>query len=181
SDYILSMILAEAADRGEKGRDDDALVKLLAYLCGPEMLDCAMNFVAPKRVSRDNAAAYLDRITVGIVKSKAALAALKIPVNNWTHTNLIEAFARFLEIEHNAENAGHADSELLESVNAMVGELPFGVRGSSEGAPKQPAGVEEFDARAAELRSDEMLQLAAGFTMHRPEALKDLCFPRSAS
>jgi hypothetical protein len=57
-------------------------------------------------------------------------------------------------------------------LQALLSELPFGIDNDKQ--------LSDYDTGAAELRSDELLRVAAGLPVPGLDSLKDLRFPESA-
>ena len=178
-DYIVNSVFREAASRGIKGRDCDLLWKLAGYFHGPRVLDALISgFASPTWVTRaEDVGACFQDIAVKTIKRKAAIAALAVPVDSTTHMNLINAFVKFTDIERNSDSAGQASDQILQNIDAMLKSLPFGVGTRSEDHLQQNPAVAQFDHCAAELRSDELVNVAVGRAMPHLDELKDLTFP----
>ena len=81
---------------------------------------------------------------------------------------------KYVEIERTTENAMKAQSTIVDNIGMMLSNMPFkiGTKLDSEGAKMLP-----FDKNAAELRSDEMMIIAAGGTIDSPTEVENLNFP----
>ena len=178
-DYIVNSVFREAASRGIKGRNCDLLWKLAGYFHGPRVLDALISgFASPTWVTRaEDVDACFQDIAVKTIKRKAAIAALAVPIDSTTHMNLINAFVKFTDIEQNSGGPGTANDQILKNVDAMLKALPFGVGTRSEDHLRQNPAVAQFDDIAAELRSDELINVAIGRANPQLDQLKDLTFP----
>ena len=176
----MNSVFAESVSRGLTGRDFDLLWKLAGYLCGPTMLDLMINPLGnvQRASSPDGAARCFGDIAASLLKKKAAFAAITVPVNEQTQMNLINAFTKLVEIERNSDSPGQANDQILQGIDAMMASLPFAVATEREGLAQQPPGVAEFDHTAVELRSDELIFVAAGGSLRNAELLKQLSFPQ---
>lgn len=175
-DYVQGVILGDAVTRGLSERHYDLLWKMIALQGGPFALDAAINRGpgVPKPSSADEVGVFFQDFAISTMKYKAALAAATIPVNSHTQLPLIEAFVKYVEIERTTENAMKAQTSIVENIGMMLTSMPFkiGTKLDSEGAKMLP-----FDNNAAELRSDEMMIIAAGGAIDTKAELEKLDFP----
>ena len=109
---------------------------------------------------------------------KAAWAALAMPIDSATHWKLIDAFHRSVVAQQKAE-AAPKDNPILANVGAMLESLPWGV-GTKEEDLAQQGPLMQYDGVAAELRTDELLLVAAGYELPNSEEIKNLTFPTEA-
>lgn len=175
-DYVQGVIMADAVTRGLNERHYDLLWKMMALQGGPFALDATINRgpSVTKPTSADEAGVFFQDFAVNTMKYKAAIAAATIPVNSHTQLPLIEAFVKYVEIERTTENAMKAQTSIVENIGMMLTSMPFkiGTKLDSEGAKMLP-----FDVKAAELRSDEMMIIAAGGKVEAADELENLNFP----
>ena len=183
-DFILNSVFAASVARGLRDRDFDLLWKLIGYLYGPKMLDAVISPFGNNSQwvnRRDEVPAGFQDMAIGLIRKKAALAAITVEVNDRTQLDLIDAFTKLIDIERNSDSPGQASDQILQGIDAMMASLPFAVATEREGLAQQPPGVAEFDNTAVELRSDELISVAAGFSLRNPELLKQLSFPQRDS
>jgi hypothetical protein len=175
-DYVLNVILADAVSRGVQERQYDLLWKLLAYRGGPHVLDATINRFAKTEVPKDaNAVSgFFQEFAINTMKYKAAIAALTVQANTHTQMQLIDSFVKYVEIEKNSESAGKAQTTIVQNIGEMLTALPFrvGTKLDSEAVKMVP-----FDNNAAELKSDEMIVVAAGGTLPNQADIEGLRFP----
>jgi hypothetical protein len=175
-DYVQGVILGDAVTRGLSERHYDLLWKMIALQGGSFALDAAINRGpgVPKPTSADEVGVFFQDFAISTMKYKAALAAATIPVNSHTQLPLIEAFVKYVEIERTTENAMKAQTSIVENIGMMLTSMPFkiGTKLDSEGVKMLP-----FDNNAAELRSDEMMIIAAGGAIDTKAELEKLDFP----
>ena len=108
------------------------------------------------------------------VKHKAAVATLTVPINTHTQLAIIDSFVQYVQIEKNSENAGKAQSTIVENIGAMLGALPFRIGTKLESAAEK---MLPYDDGAAELRNDELMIVAAGGKLTDQKLIQDLRFP----
>jgi hypothetical protein len=108
------------------------------------------------------------------MKYKAAIAALTVQANTHTQMQLIDSFVKYVEIEKNSESAGKAQTTIVQNIGEMLTALPFrvGTKVDSEAIKMLP-----FDSNAAELKSDEMMTIAAGGTLPNQKDIEEMRFP----
>lgn len=175
-EYIINVVMKDAVTRGLTERNYDLLWKLFGYQCGSVVLDAMINrmTVLHKPTKAEDLSSFFNDAAIGIIKQKATIAALTVPVNSHTQMLLIDSFVKYTEIERTTDNASRAQATIIENVNAMLGALPFrvGTKLESEQSKMLP-----YDNNAAELRGEEMLTIVAGGVVENTEALQDLSFP----
>lgn len=175
-DYVLNVILAEAVARGVQERQYDLLWKLLAYRGGPHVLDASINRFAKTETPKDENAVsgFFQEFAINTMKYKAAIAALTVQANTHTQMQLIDSFVKYVEIEKNSENASKAQTTIVQNIGEMLTALPFrvGTKVDSEAIKMVP-----FDNNAAELKSEEMMVVAAGGKLPNQTDIEELRFP----
>jgi len=175
-DYVLHVVLSDAVARGVQERQYDLLWKLLAYRGGAHVLDATMNRFTKTEAPKDaNAVSgFFQEFAINTMKYKAAIAALTVQANTHTQMQLIDSFVKYVEIEKNSENAGKAQTTIVQNIGEMLTALPFrvGTKQDSEKVKMVP-----FDNNAAELKSDEMMLIAAGGTLPNQADIEELRFP----
>lgn len=175
-DYVHTVILGDAVTRGLQERHYDLLWKMMALHGGPFVLDAIISRcpTIPKPTNADEVGGFLQDFAISTMKYKAALASVTIPVNTHTQLPLIEAFVKYVEVERTTDNAMKAQTSIVDNIGTMLTSLPFkiGTKLDSEGAKMLP-----FDNGAAELRSNEMMIIAAGGEISTTEEVQNLNFP----
>jgi hypothetical protein len=177
-DYILHTVLKDAVLRGLQEREKDLLWKLVAYTGGSYMLDAVINpLVTPHWVTNpDDIPAFLQESAINVIKKKATIAALCVPINSQTEIKLIKALSKFVKIESSMDSQGKATDQINQGIGAMLESLTF--RGGSRKAAKAQAGpLPEYDRGAVELRHDELTVVAAGYSLPGDKLLKQFKFP----
>lgn len=177
NEYILTHVLSASVIAGLQDRNQDLLWKLFGYAGGPHVLDAMIGkLVSPMWCNRpDDVSKFFQTSAINVMKKKAAVASLTVPINNNTHLNLIEAFVKYVEIESNSNSLGKAQDQIIANLNAMLGCLPFGVATKKEGRDK--GLLPEYDETRIELHAAELTVVGAGLTLPGGEELKVLDFP----
>lgn len=175
-EYVLNVVIKDSVTRGLSERHYDLLWKIFGYQCGSFVLDSIIGrFTSPYKPQREeDVAGFFNDAAIGIIKQKATIAALSVPVNSHTQTLLLEAFVKYVEIERTTDNASKAQVTIVENIGAMLNALPFkvGTKLDSEQEKMVP-----FDNNPAELRNNEMMIVAAGGTLENQPLLENLKFP----
>ena len=180
SGYIFHQIIGRAMHRGLSEREFEALWKLYGYLYGPHMLESLISQSVDVRKPQNAKAveaAWRDDGKHSLLR-KQAIAARTIPVNNFTQSEILSLYAKFVEVEKGM-NISQTESTIVANIEAMVSSLPWGVGRRVTGVDA-PA-VAAHDANAAELRDEEMLQLAVGEVPADMDDIANLSFPEVES
>jgi hypothetical protein len=175
-EYISNVVMGEAVARGLTERQYDLLWKLFGYRGGPYVLDAMIGkFSALNKPQRaEDVSQFFQEAAINSMRHKAAVAALTVPINQHTQLPLLDAYVKYVEIERTTQNAERAQVSIVQNIGAMLSALPFkvGTKLDSAGDKMVP-----FDNNAAELRSDELMVVAAGGKLQNQPLLEDLKFP----
>lgn len=176
-EYVINVVLRDSVNNGLNERNPDLLWKLFGYCGGPLVLDAMIGrLVNPMWASRpDDVPMFFQDAALNLMKKKAAVSALTVPVSASTQLHLIEAFVKYVEIERTTDTMGKAQDQILGNINAMLAQIPFNI-GSKVGAHKD-SPLREWDESAIELSSAEMMQVAAGQNLPGYARLRHLEFP----
>lgn len=159
SSYILHQVMGPAVYRGVADRNFDVLWKLYGYFYGPAVLDalittCSDPHLIEQASDVDN---FFIEDTRSSMRRKSALAARTLPINSYTQISIVELHAKMLEIEQNNSNDSGA-STIISNIGAMMNALPLSV-GKINESTKLPPELLKYTDTAAELRSDEILNI----------------------
>ena len=178
TDYIFNVVLKDAVLRGLHEREKDLLWKLVAYTGGSYMLDAIINpLVNPHWLTNpDDIPAFLQEVAINVIKKKATIAALCVPVNSQTCLKLIKALGKFVKIERSMDSQDKATDQIGSGIGVMLDSLPFRV-GSTKAAKTQAWPLSEYDQAAVELRQNELMCVAAGYSLPGDKLLKQCKFP----
>jgi hypothetical protein len=174
--YVVNVVMADAVTRGISERQYDLLWKLFGYQGGPYVLESVISKCSPiaKPEKPEDVGQFFQDFAVNTVKHKAAVATLTVPINTHTQLAIIDSFVQYVQIEKNSENAGKAQSTIVENIGAMLGALPFRIGTKLESAAEK---MLPYDDGAAELRNDELMIVAAGGKLTDQKLIQDLRFP----
>lgn len=174
--YIVNVVMGDAVTRGVSERQYDLLWKLFGYHGGPYVLESVIAKCSPisKPEKPEDVGQFFQDFAVNTVKHKAAIATLTVPINTHTQLAIIDSFVQYVQIEKTSENAGKAQSTIVENIGAMLGALPFRIGTKLESAAEK---MLPYDDRAAELRNDELMIVAAGGQLDDQKLIQDLRFP----
>lgn len=176
TDYILNSVLGQAVVRGLQAREHDLLWKLFGYLAGPFVLDAMIShFPNPMWAHRpDDVPAFFQDAAINLMKKKAAIASLAVPVEGGTQLHLIEAFVKYVEIERTTDSLGNAQDQIQENLQGILNGLPYQAVGKAT-VSKLPM----YQQGSVELRTDEMLLTAIGLQTPEIESLQTLSYPEA--
>jgi hypothetical protein len=159
--YILHQVMGPTIYKGFGEKDYNLLWKLYGYFCGSKVLDALtttfINPTKPENAEQVNALFVDD--TKQVMKMKAAIAARTVGVNQFTQLSILEMYTKFLEIEKELGEGGGHDL-ILENIKEAMTLLPWSTGSKAEQVTN--VFVSHYDNQAAELRSDEIMQISAG-------------------
>lgn len=175
-DYVINVIMADAVVRGLQERHYDLLWKMMAFNGGSHVLDAVINKFIPivKPDSPDGVGGFFQDSAINMMKYKASLASLTVPVNTHTQLPLIDSFVKYVEVERTTDNATKAQHSIIDNIGAMLTAMPVKI-----GTKLDSADVKmlPFDNGPAELRGDEMLIIASGGKVDNAAEIQNLNFP----
>ena len=175
-DYIVAIVFGEAAFRGLSERQHDLLWKMFGYFGGPFVIDSVSSrlIAASWCNSAETAAGFWQDIALNVMKHKAAVATLVVPINSETHLDLIGAFVKYVEIERTTDSQGQARDQIVDNIQQTMSMLAFSVVSNE----KPLVGVlEEYDKSAVELHTEEMIAISLGSPLPYGDLLKTMHFP----
>jgi len=174
--YIVNVVLGDAVSRGLSERQYDLLWKLFGYQGGVHVLDAVIgkftNIHKPRNA--EEVSEFFQNSAINSMRHKAAVAALTVPINTHTQLPLLEAYVKYVEIERTTENAEKAQIGIVQNIGAMLTHLPFKVGSKLDSASDK---MVPLDNKAAELRSEELMILAAGGKLDDQQVIEELKFP----
>lgn len=177
-DFIVNSVIGLDAARGSQRIEPSWLWKLLGYLGGPHVLDAVISGVPNlMRVDRPDAvASFFHDLAIGSLRQKAAVAALLVSADGATCFELLKSYLKHVEIERNTTSAGSAQDQIQDNLQALLESLPFKAVSVTD-LKQLPA----YDRAAAELRTDELLQMGVGIPVPGLAEIQGLRFPEPAS
>lgn len=175
-DYILHAVFTEAIYRGLHERQHDLLWKMFGYFGGPHVIDAVSSrLINPTWAgSPSDAAAFFQDTVLNVMKHKAAVAIITVPINAETNLDLISTFVKYVEIERTTESQGQAKEQIIDNLQECLQMIPFQV--ISEDRPIRGV-LERFDRSAVELNSEELLAVSFGAELPYADMMVDMQFP----
>lgn len=175
ADWIIRHVMQAAAYRGIDQPTMDFTAKLVAYFGGPVAFDLVFYGLNPEdRIERvGEGTDYFNRAVDNLVRSRTTTEALRMDINRYNVTELLNVFCRLREIEHKAADQGGAKGQLERNVQEMLSELHWTV-GSPKSSDDTPYA--EFRRTAVELRAHEQ-NLAVSGQVDRVQHLQLMKFP----
>jgi hypothetical protein len=175
TDYIMTCVIGPSVHAGLSDRDYDLLWKLFGYLYGPVVLDSFINTTSrrfrPESINEVDAVLADD--TRSALQRKVAITARTFMLNPFSQSELLNIYARFLEVEKET-NSGKAQDVILQNIQVMLNKLPWqaGIETVAESATKQ-----HYDDGAVELRTEELLTVSVGKELVYKPDVDGLKFP----
>jgi hypothetical protein len=174
-DYIMTCVLGPSIHAGLSDRDYDLLWKLFGYIYGPLALDAFIHATTrkyrPENLTEVDTALAED--TRSSLQRKVAIVARTYTVNPFSQSELLNIYARLLEMEKDTGGEKNRDV-ILQNVQVMLDKLPFKVGG---GAADQPILVEHYDSGGVELHTDELIAASVGKDVANRDELETIKYP----
>lgn len=176
-DFILNSVLSAAIIRGLNARAFDLLWKMFGYCAGPHVLDDMMQYVPPNWVhTAGGASTFYQDTAIMLMKKKAAVASLAIPVTDHTQVHLLEAFVKYVEIERSTDSAGKAQEQISNNLQALLTSLkPVAV------TVDKISDLAAYDTGAVELRNEERLNVRLGLPGTDLTEIAEFAYPETRS
>lgn len=141
----------------------DATLKLFAYFGGTHLVDIMITgFQSGKPLaSPDDLGNWFDANWASAIRRRSHQASLTFEVNKFNVMELFAIHTKIMEIEKSDDSQEKQRTTIERHIRAMITDLPWAVGDAGE---SRFAGTEvgKFDAMAAELRDDELLNVAVG-------------------
>ncbi len=170
--YIAHRVLGESLQAGLTERDYQLLWQMYGYMAGPVVLDAMID--RHYDVTQPESPAQMTQFGTDDVGRtmllKSMVASRTMPINSYTQTIILEIHQRFIELKKMADSGVTGDMS-SGNILAMMNTLPWTIGDKvvlvASDDPKRIVGrlsseIVTADSGAAELRSRELLQLAAG-------------------
>lgn len=170
--YIAHRVLGESLQAGLTERDYQLLWQMYGYMAGSVVLDAIIdrNYGVTKLESPGQMTEFGNDDVQHTMLLKSMVSARTMPINSYTQTLIMEIHQRFIELKQAANSGGAGDMASV-TILSMLNALPWTIGDQlvlvAADDPKRIVGrlsseIVEADNRAAELRSDELLQLSTG-------------------
>lgn len=161
SDYIMTCVIGPSVYAGLTDRDYDLLWKLFGYIYGPAVLDSFI--ITTSRRFRPANSGEVDAALADDARSalqrKATVVARTFTVNPFSQTELLNIYARFIEVEKD-QNSGKAHDVIMQNIQIMMDKLPW-KSGGIEGN-EIPDALRDHYQGAVEYRTEEVMAISAG-------------------
>jgi hypothetical protein len=157
--YMINEVIGRSVHHGLAEREYDLLWKLYGLLKGPLFLDTIiLQDTQPGEVtSYVQSGAVSDALMRDFTRAKALTAMRTIPVA-YNQEIIFNTYAKMREIEENADNPKQAQTLIMNGLNTLITSVEF--------VPGRPEPVDQVQQDryhgSAELRANEMLQIAMG-------------------
>lgn len=158
----------------------DCTLKFFAYFAGPIMLDAMLSsFQRGRQVhSIDEIDSYHDSHQRSKMRQRSDQASLTFVVDKWNVMQLFEIHNQIVDSDRANNSASAVRDTLHSAVGLILSSTPWTISTASS-QPGPSSAVAEYDEGAAELRSDEMLQVEAGRADDTIAKVKQLQLPAS--
>jgi hypothetical protein len=177
TDYIMTTVIGPSVHAGLSDRDYDLLWKLFGYLYGPAVLDAFISTTSrkfrPETLNEVDVALADDARSA--LQRKVAVVARTFVVNPFSQSELLNIYARFLEVEKET-NSGKAQDVIMQNIQVMLNNLPWKA-GADEVA--STAQIGHYDDSAAELRTEELLNVSVGNKLKIQHDTEGMKFPEA--
>ena len=153
----------------------DGSLKLVSYFGGPLMADLMISGMQAGKPLKaaDDIAIWIDQGWAQVIRRRSMQAALQFKINKFNVMDLFAIHTRIMEIERSPENENKTRTSQENHIKAMVDEIPW-LAGPDNKKALTFQRLAEYDSQAAELRDNEVMQVAAG---EEPAGLQDAVFP----
>ena len=196
-DWIVKRVLLPAAARnviqahpGDDGEQQgprftlvakpflDWSLKWFSYFGGPVVCEWMIGgFKRGSQVTRqEDIDAFVDEHWSSTIRRRSAQAAGIFEVNKYNVMELFHTHSQIMSLERSTDTVANKKTDLEHHINHFLGSLPWAV-GVSGREQFSELSVGEFDEVSAELRSDELMLVAASDDATDFEHLKDVELP----
>ncbi len=156
----------------------DATLKFFAYFGGPFAVDQFISgFQRGQRaLSANEVARYFDDQFKNQIRRRSAMAATTFELTQDNVMKIFKVHGQLMQGEKSDDSLESKQDVLHRLVDALLKEFKFGV-GKAGADLVAGTPVEPFDKGAAELRDDELLEMAAGGHPSTIEGIEPLTMP----
>ena len=156
----------------------DWSLKWFSYFGGPVVCEWMIGgFKQGKPVTRqEDIDAFVDNHWSSTIRRRSAQAAGIFEVNKYNVMELFHTHAQIMTLERSTDTAENKTTDLEHHINHFLGGLPWAV-GKAGKEQFSEMSIGEYDETAAELRSDELMLVAASNDVTDFEHLRDLELP----
>jgi hypothetical protein len=160
-DFIMFNVLGDAIHRGLAGRSYDLLWKLYGMFGGILVLSAIIRLcgTTTKPLDPSGVRAFFAQDVRDNMYRRAAIASKTVEISGFNILPFLEQFNRMVEIEK--QGGEHSQDMIMAGVREMLLSLAPRAR-IGPPAPGEPGLLGRFDAGAAELTSQELIDLSLG-------------------
>ena len=162
--YVLHTLIGTALHRGLQERDYALVWKYMAHTFGPYVFDAYLNQSVQPGKPRDATGVKACLIDAGFVAvlRKQLLAGTSIPLNPFTQAQVLDIYAKFVEIERqNGQAAGGGSAMMTKNIEAVLSLIPLDIGPYSKPTVDGPA-LSRYDSSSEELPLPRLLLAARG-------------------
>lgn len=190
-DYIMTTVIGPAVHTGMTDRDYDILWKVFGYIYGPIVLDAFMTTSTSIGSLVETGEEVNDRFDVDIsatIRRKAMICARTYVLNGFTQEGMMNIYSRFRELEQAKDSGGQAKDTFMNTIQVVINKMPWsngdGIMRPDLPDVSRPLDQKllcDYDTGRAELRTDELLAVAAGRDLSDRASLQDMKYPEPAN
>jgi len=178
SSYVLHTLVGTAMHRGIQERDYALVWKYIAFTHGvfafEAMLTQSIQPGKPKDATGVRAC-FADAGHSDLLR-KQMLAAKSVPLNQFTQIQVLEVYAKFVEMERVAgQNAGAGQNMIINNVQQVLAMLPLDVGIYAKPQVDSPA-LASYDLSSEELSTPQLIAAARGL-LPDDEGPRNLKYP----
>lgn len=178
TDYIMTCVLGPSVHSGLSDRDYDLLWKLFGYLYGPTVLDAFIHSTTAR--FRPETGEEVDICLADdarhAIRRKVAVVARTFAINPFSQSELLNIYARFIEIEK-ASDSGKAQDVIMQNIQVMLNKLPWETGEPTKSTNVDQAKLVGYDVGNTELRTEELLAVTMGKEAPTTIGMEDIKYP----
>lgn len=163
--YVLHTLIGTALHRGLQERDYPLVWKYLAYTFGTHVFESFLYQAVQPSKPRDAHGVKACLIDAGFmaVLRKQMLAGTIIPLNQFTQAQVLDVYAKFVEIDRTSGAASNASSSstLIANVQAVLNLIPLDIGPYSKPTVDAPL-MSLYDASSEEMTTPRLIAAARG-------------------
>lgn len=156
----------------------DWSLKWFSYFGGPVICEWMIGGFKRGRTvtNQDDIDNFIDDQWANTIRRRSAQAAGSFEVNKYNVMELFHTHAQIMSLEQSAESESTKMTSIETHINHLLDGIPWTV-GLEGRKALEGSAVGEFDEASAELRSDELLLVAAGAESSGYDHLRDMEIP----
>lgn len=162
--YVLHTLLGTAMHRGLQERDYPLVWKYLAHTYGPYVFEAYLNQSVKAGKPRDASGVMSCLADAGFAAllRKQMMAATGVPLNQFTQTQVLDIYAKFVEINRAGGQGNTAGTDMLtKNVEAVLALMPLDIGPYTKPQVDGPM-LSKYDASSEEMSTTRLLLAAQG-------------------